>query len=96
MLFLTKYILLSAGHTTVPAPDKATPVSVRLSIAARDSAGAPSATVSVWELVVQVLIVAIPATAVSSREVICSLITFPQLPVSSPCTGKANPNLSVY
>ena len=80
---------------TVAAPDKAVPVSVKTSIAQRDSAVVPSAVVRVWALVVHVLIVASPAMACSTIEVMLSLTTSPQVPASWPDIGRANFSVGV-
>ena len=68
---------------------------VGLIIAARASLDAPSISDSVQSPEVTEA-VATPAIAVSRREVILLFTTDPHVPVSSPGTGKANPNSDVY
>ena len=94
--FVTMYILDKAGHITVAAPLKLVPVSVRLSIAERDSAVVPLAVESVAELPDQVLMTLRPAIASSSMEVILSFTTGPQDPSSSPAVGLAILRRVVY
>ena len=65
-------------------------------MAQRDSEVVPLAVVRVWELVVHVLIVASPATACSTIDVILLLTTSPHVPSSSPVTGNANLSIGVY
>ena len=79
-----------AAAVGAPPPVAAT------SIAQRDSEVVPLAEVSVWELVVQVLIVERPAIASSIIEVMLSFTVSPHVPESSPVTGSANFNVAVY
>ena len=69
---------------TVAAPERDVPVSVRFSIAARDSAVAPSAVDKVAELVLQVFIVLEPAMASSIILVTLLFTKSPHVPASSP------------
>jgi len=96
VLFSTIYILLCVGHITVPAPVSEVDGSVMFSMAARDSEVAPSITVNVCELAVHEVTVVLPAMACSTILVISSLTVSPHVPVSSPCTGSASFNMSVY
>jgi hypothetical protein len=68
---------------------------VGLKIAARASLAAPDVVDRV-QSADATEVVAAPATAVSRREVIELLTTCPQVPVSSPSTGRANPKSDVY
>jgi hypothetical protein len=94
--FFIIYTLLAAGHINVAAPLKSDVVSVKFSIAARDSEVEPSAVDNVAELVLQVSIVFRPATASSTIEVTWLFSVSPQVPVSSPCVGNASFKDVVY
>ena len=93
----TMYDLVAVGQITVAAAEGfPAPSSSITNMAQRDSDVVPSAEVSVWELVVHVLIVARPATACSTIDVILSLTTVPHVPLSSPVTGRASLSIGVY
>jgi hypothetical protein len=63
-------------------------------IACRAWFDAPVVVVSVMSASVVMLVV--PATAVSSNEVMALFTVSPQVPESSPVTGRANPRRDVY